>query len=154
MICDLFILFQLYLVEELVSPLVTPFMLMFKIRHKSQEIVDFYRNFTVEVTGVGDVCSFALMDIRRHAHPHWTSIEDGDGGGGVEEEGMPTSTYCPAEGGKTEMSLVHFTVSMITAVYYFFCIFKSYFFLSQLTNPEWKPPESSTAFIKNLKDQG
>ena len=44
-------------------------MLMCKIRHKSLEIVDFFRNFTVEVTGVGDVCSFAQMDVRRHGNP-------------------------------------------------------------------------------------
>ena len=44
-------------------------MLTFKIRHKSLEIVDFFRNFTVEVTGVGDVCSFAQMDVRRHGNP-------------------------------------------------------------------------------------
>ena len=55
--------------EELISPLVTPFILCFGVRHKAQEIVDFYRNFTVEVTGVGDVCSFAQMDIRKHGNP-------------------------------------------------------------------------------------
>ena len=62
-------LFKVYLVEELLSPLTTPSMLIFKIRHKSLEIVDFFRNFTVEVTGVGDVCSFAQMDVRRHGNP-------------------------------------------------------------------------------------
>ena len=48
---------------------------MFHIRHKALEIVDFYRNFTVEVTGVGDVCSFAQMDIRRHGNPQ-VSLEE------------------------------------------------------------------------------
>lgn len=57
------------MLEELLSPLVTPFFLIFKIRYKSLEIVDFFRNFTVEVTGVGDVCSFAQMDVRRHGNP-------------------------------------------------------------------------------------
>ena len=64
-----FYYFQIYLVEELLSPLTTPFFLVFKIRYKSIEIVDFFRNFTVEVTGVGDVCSFAQMDVRRHGNP-------------------------------------------------------------------------------------
>ena len=58
----------MYLLEELVSPLLTPFLLCFTVRYKSQQIIDFYRNFTIEVTGVGDVCSFAQMDVRRHGH--------------------------------------------------------------------------------------
>ena len=33
--------------------------------------MDFFRNFTVDVVGVGDVCSFAQMDVRRHGHPGW-----------------------------------------------------------------------------------
>lgn len=41
------------------------------MRPKAQEIVDFFRNFTVEVVGVGDVCSFAQMDVRRHGNPAW-----------------------------------------------------------------------------------
>ena len=40
-------------------------------RYKAQDIVDFFRNFTVSVVGVGDVCSFAQMDVRRHGHPGW-----------------------------------------------------------------------------------
>lgn len=55
--------------EELLSPIVTPFILIFILRNKSLEIIDFFRNFTVEVVGVGDICSFAQMDIRRHGNP-------------------------------------------------------------------------------------
>ena len=55
--------------EEVCSPIVTPLMMCFRMRQKSLEIVDFFRNFTVEVTGVGDVCSFAQMDIRKHGNP-------------------------------------------------------------------------------------
>jgi autophagy-related protein 9 len=64
-----------YLLEELLSPVVTPFILCFHLRSKSLDIVDFYRNFTVEVVGVGDVCSFAQMDVRHHGNPAWqTSV--------------------------------------------------------------------------------
>lgn len=62
---------QVYLLEELLSPVITPFILCFHLRSKSLDIVDFYRNFTVEVVGVGDVCSFAQMDVRRHGNPAW-----------------------------------------------------------------------------------
>ena len=52
--------------------------------------------------GVGDVCSYAEMDIRRHGNPGWS----------VFPESRPMSTQVEqAEMGKTEMSLVHFQVS-------------------------------------------
>lgn len=59
----------MFILEELLSPIVTPFILIFLLRNKSLEIIDFFRNFTVEVVGVGDICSFAQMDIRRHGNP-------------------------------------------------------------------------------------
>lgn len=64
-----FIYFQVFILEELLSPVVTPIILIFCLRRKSLEIIDFFRNFTVEVVGVGDTCSFAQMDIRQHGHP-------------------------------------------------------------------------------------
>uniref|UniRef100_A0A8C7SPU5 Autophagy-related protein 9 n=1 Tax=Oncorhynchus mykiss TaxID=8022 RepID=A0A8C7SPU5_ONCMY len=76
-----------FILEELTSPLVTPFILIFSLRRKSLEIIDFFRNFTVEVVGVGDTCSFAQMDIRQHGHPAWMSE------------------------GKTELSLMHFAIT-------------------------------------------
>lgn len=60
---------QVFILEELLSPIITPFILIFVLRSKSLEIIDFLRNFTVEVVGVGDICSFAQMDIRRHGNP-------------------------------------------------------------------------------------
>ncbi|RZF35191.1 hypothetical protein LSTR_LSTR016814 [Laodelphax striatellus] len=63
----------IYLLSELLSPIVTPLVLLFYIKPKALDIVDFYRNFTVEVVGVGDVCSFAQMDVRRHGNPMWQS---------------------------------------------------------------------------------
>ncbi|MEQ2170939.1 hypothetical protein GOODEAATRI_005493 [Goodea atripinnis] len=37
-----------FILEELLSPLVTPIILIFCLRRKSLEIIDFFRNFTVE----------------------------------------------------------------------------------------------------------
>uniref|UniRef100_UPI00358F4151 autophagy-related protein 9A-like isoform X2 n=1 Tax=Myxine glutinosa TaxID=7769 RepID=UPI00358F4151 len=107
-----------FILEELLSPIVTPFILIFRLRPKALEIVDFFRNFTVEVIGVGDVCSFAQMDIRRHGNPTWMST------GHTE-----ASCYQQAEDGKTELSLMHFAIS----------------------NPRWRPPDDSTAFISQLR---
>lgn len=59
----------MFILEELLSPIVTPLILIFCLRPRALEIIDFFRNFTVEVIGVGDTCSFAQMDVRQHGHP-------------------------------------------------------------------------------------
>lgn len=109
-----------YLLEELLSPIITPIILCFFLRHKALDIVDFYHNFTVEVVGVGDVCSFALMDVKKHGNPQWMS-----------QDQTQANQFQQAEDGKTELSLMHF----------------------KLTNPDWKPPAESAAFLANLHEQ-
>lgn len=83
------------MLEELFSPLITPFVLLFWLRPRSVKIVDFLRNFTVDVVGVGDVCSFAQMDTRRHGNVRWLSKTNAK------------KSY-QARNGKTELSLIHF----------------------------------------------
>ncbi|XP_058622101.1 autophagy-related protein 9B [Onychostoma macrolepis] len=109
-----------FILEELLSPIITPFILIFPLRSKSLEIIDFFRNFTVDVAGVGDICSFAQMDIRRHGNPQWMS-----------EGQTEASVYQQAENGKTELSLMHFTIK----------------------NPHWQPPQESSVFISHLKEK-
>ncbi|XP_071217645.1 autophagy-related protein 9B isoform X1 [Salvelinus alpinus] len=119
-VAQLFQYKALFILEELISPIVTPFILIFLLRNKSLEIIDFFRNFTVEVVGVGDICSFAQMDIRRHGNPLWMS-----------EGQTEASVYQQAENGKTELSLMHFTIK----------------------NPRWQPPQESSVFISHLKEK-
>nr|AWV66659.1 autophagy-related protein 9 [Brachionus plicatilis] len=107
-----------YLLEELLSPIITPFILIFWLRPRAVNLVDFLRNFTVDVVGVGDVCSFAQMDTKRHGNPRWLS------------KANPKKSH-QARNGKTELSLIHFVH----------------------TNPKWKLPAESIAFIDQLKDQ-
>ncbi len=59
-------LLKIYFLEELLSPFTTPIFLCFQLRRKSLQIIDFLRNYTVDVQGVGDVCSFAQLDITKH----------------------------------------------------------------------------------------
>ena len=86
------------LLELLISPIVTPYVLWKYVYPRSLDIVDFFRNFTVFVVGVGDVCSFAQMDVRRHGNPDWHDTD----------AAAPVDQYEQAEDGKTELSLVHF----------------------------------------------
>ncbi|KAG0728093.1 Autophagy-related protein 9A [Chionoecetes opilio] len=127
--CRLFQYRVVHMLEELASPLVTPLILIFRLRFKALDIVDFYRNFTVEVVGVGDVCSFAQMDVRRHGSPAWQPglVLDDSVGPGASQRPPEMAT----DGGKTELSLLHFT----------------------MTNPKWKPPQESSAFITALRTQ-
>ena len=94
------------LIDELLSPLVTPFILYFLVRPKAGEIVDFLRSFTIDVSGVGDVCSFAEMNVRKHGQPEWLS-----------GSGSRASQYEQAQLGKTEISLVQFSVSCCSKLF-------------------------------------
>ncbi|XP_004594551.2 autophagy-related protein 9B [Ochotona princeps] len=88
------------LLEELLSPLFTPLFLLFWFRPRALEIIDFFHHFTVDVAGVGDICSFALMDVKRHGHPQWLS------------EGQTEASLSQrAEDGKTELSLMRFSLA-------------------------------------------
>ena len=138
-VAQLFHLKVTLILEELISPLLTPFILYFRMRPRALDIVDFYRNFTVEITGVGDVCSFAQMDVRKHGNPTWqtggqSTIDDtviGFNNRYGTNKMKPPTQYTQAEDGKTELSLIHFT----------------------LTNPEWKPPSHAETFVTALKER-
>lgn len=126
-----FIPLQTYILQEVLSPVLTPFILYFSFRPRSLEIVDFFRSFTVQVVGVGNVCSFALMDIKKHGNPDW-QLKDVDNlqlGGEVQKRYLPKQME-QAEHGKTELSLIHFT----------------------LTNPEWKMPVEAKHFIEEIRE--
>lgn len=123
---DFFQLKAFYFINEIFSPFLTFFVLMFSLRPRSAEIVDFFRNFTVSVIGVGDVCSFAQMEIRKHGNPDWqiTNSADDLSPGNVE-----TNQYTQGENGKTELSLVHFA----------------------LTNPNWKMGTEAKQFLRGIR---
>lgn len=126
-----FFTFRLFkILNELFSPVTVPLILIFKFRLRSLDIVDFFRNFTVSVVGVGDVCSFAQMDVRKHGNPDWqpthSTTDD------VAELLTPpckSNQYEQGEHGKTELSLVHFT----------------------LTNPQWRMPVESKQFVHGIR---
>jgi autophagy-related protein 9 len=63
--------------EEVFSIIITPFILWFSLPKCSDQIIDFFREFTIHVDGVGYVCSFAVFDFKK-----------GDGRRG--QQGRPT----------------------------------------------------------------
>lgn len=61
-------LYQVKLViflEELLSIILTPFILWCSLPHRSDRIIDFFREFTIHVDGLGYVCSFAVFDFKK-----------------------------------------------------------------------------------------
>lgn len=51
------------IVRELASVIITPFLLWFSLAKSSDRIVDFFREFTIHVDGLGYVCTFATFDF-------------------------------------------------------------------------------------------
>jgi autophagy-related protein 9 len=54
----------LLFLDELVGIIVTPLVLMFSLPNCAEQLVDFFREFTVDVDGLGTVCSYALFDFK------------------------------------------------------------------------------------------
>lgn len=51
--------------EEILGIIFTPFILWFSLPKCSDRLVDFFREFTVHVDGLGYVCSFAVFDFKK-----------------------------------------------------------------------------------------
>ena len=54
--------------QELLSVILTPFVLWYSLPTCAPAIVDFFREFSVHVDGLGYVCSFAVFDFQRHGN--------------------------------------------------------------------------------------
>ncbi|KAJ7221038.1 autophagy protein Apg9-domain-containing protein [Mycena haematopus] len=65
---QLFAMKILIFAEELISVVLTPFVLWFSLPDCAPAIVDFFREFTVHVDGRGYVCSFAEFNFERHGN--------------------------------------------------------------------------------------
>lgn len=54
--------------HEIVSVVLTPFVLWFSLPQCAPAIIDFFHDFTVLIPGRGYVCSFAEFDFIRHGN--------------------------------------------------------------------------------------
>lgn len=54
--------------HELLSVVLTPFVLWLSLPDCAPAIVDFFREFTIHVDSLGYVCSFAVFDFQRHGN--------------------------------------------------------------------------------------
>ena len=66
-----------YIIEEVLSPIVTPYVLIFKLRYRAHEIIDFFRQNTTDIQGVGDVCKLAQLDLKQPSSQSDSYDQDG-----------------------------------------------------------------------------
>ncbi|TPP58160.1 hypothetical protein FGIG_02098 [Fasciola gigantica] len=62
--------------EDLVSPFVTPILLVFALPSRASEIIYFVRNNSVRLAEVGIVCNFSRLDIGECSDPNWIPVGD------------------------------------------------------------------------------
>ncbi|MCO5613542.1 hypothetical protein L7F22_067819 [Adiantum nelumboides] len=61
------------LLEELISIFVTPYVLLFLLPKCVEDILQFVRDFTVHIDGVGNVCSLSVFDFEHHGNQNYGS---------------------------------------------------------------------------------
>jgi autophagy-related protein 9 len=136
---------------ELLSVLLTPFILLFSLPPCAGAIIDFFREFTVHVDGIGYVCSFAVFDFTRHGNlgptgagaganvatvgtvksPSSPSMDVRQVDRGREQGGHGLGLHADrlrANENKMEKSFLHF----------------------KATHPDWQPDPSSSIFLDKL----
>ncbi|PFH55227.1 hypothetical protein XA68_10332 [Ophiocordyceps unilateralis] len=72
---DLYKMKVVIFLEEVMGIITTPMLLLLSLPKCSEQIVDFFREFTIHVDGLGYVCSFAVFDFKK------------GGGAGVQQGG-------------------------------------------------------------------
>ncbi|KAG2553375.1 hypothetical protein PVAP13_9KG525600 [Panicum virgatum] len=65
------------LLEEMASIFITPYLLIFELPKRVDDILRFISDFTIYVDGVGDVCSLSLFDFKRHGNTNYGSPFNG-----------------------------------------------------------------------------
>ncbi|CCD74231.2 Autophagy-related protein 9 [Caenorhabditis elegans] len=132
---QLFQMKWMFFVLELTSPIFTPFVLLFWLRPRCSQLANFFHDYTERVDGLGDVCSFAVMDVGKHGDPKWNHIKElkaivEDQEDQQQAQSVVTSLN-RARDGKTELSILHF----------------------KTTNPEWQPPKASEKFLRKFRNR-
>uniref|UniRef100_A0A1I7T9X6 Autophagy-related protein 9 n=1 Tax=Caenorhabditis tropicalis TaxID=1561998 RepID=A0A1I7T9X6_9PELO len=130
---QLFQMKWMFFVIELTSPIFTPFVLLFWLRPRCNQLANFFHDYTERIDGLGDVCSFAVMDVGKHGDPKWNHIKELKAIDEEQEEGHSAvvTSHNRARDGKTELSVLHF----------------------KTTNPEWQPPKASERFLRKFRNR-
>ena len=66
----------LVLFEELLGAITAPCVMLFSMPKRAELIIDFFREFTIHVDGLGYVCSFAVFDFKQGTMNHQQAVDD------------------------------------------------------------------------------
>ncbi|KAJ3380358.1 autophagy protein atg9 [Entophlyctis sp. JEL0112] len=94
------------LILEIISVPLAPVILYFSLPQSSEAIIDFLREYTVEMDSVGHVCSFAAFDFARHGDPRY-GVPATILSGGIGSD-SPTGGHHISRQGKMEQSFLFF----------------------------------------------
>jgi len=119
------------LILDIISPIFTPFVLFFSTSMKAHQIVQFFNERTRSVPELGDVCSYALMDLKEDGDQGLHELQDNDGPPSIIPRHQGPFTQKRTIRGKIELSLLNFATQ----------------------NPEWKPPVHAAKFIAHVRDK-
>jgi autophagy-related protein 9 len=124
---DLFPTKYVLFTREFLGLFLNPYILYFSLPKNAEELVEFFREFSVQVDGLGYVCSFALFDFERHGDMRL--LEPTVDTNLVQRRLVPAdNSYLQSRDAKMEKSLLNFKVN----------------------NPRWKPDENVNKFLDNL----
>lgn len=124
--CTLYDYKLMNFLQEIVGVLITPIVLWFSLPGCSEQIIDFMKDFTVHVDGIGYVCSFAVFDFSKNGNAKY---------GAPVTPAVPNSTAPAKElvsnDGKMEKSFLNFKAS----------------------NPDWIPEASGSQYLQALQSK-
>ena len=120
--------------RELIGLLLNPYILYYSLPNNAEELVEFFREFSIKIDGLGYVCSFALFDFERHGDAklleRFEAYEDGNETNNLVNRRIQPieDSFLQSRNGKMEKSLLNFKVN----------------------NPRWKADENTNKFIDNF----
>jgi autophagy-related protein 9 len=134
------------ILEELLCPFIAPYIVFRHLSLRSSDLVDFFRNCSIEIPGIGDVCSFSMLNIDKNGNPtvrqaiekvtRSEPIPSGAASANLHEvhqdpnqARFAAKPYIVSENGKLELSLIHF----------------------KSMNPTWQPYDSQAQFIRSFQ---
>jgi hypothetical protein len=114
-------------ISEVVSVLVVPFVLFFSLPRCCDEIVEFVREFTTHVDGLGHVCTYSQFDMKRYGHPSYVgAVRESEGASPRSRRARDKmSASNMSQNGKMEKSFLNFVSE----------------------HPNWQPKENTGASV-------
>ncbi|SMN18286.1 similar to Saccharomyces cerevisiae YDL149W ATG9 Transmembrane protein involved in forming Cvt and autophagic vesicles [Maudiozyma saulgeensis] len=91
--CNLFSLRILILLRELTSMILTPFILWFALPQSADKIVDFFRDSSIYIDGLGYVCKYAMFGVHEPENINFQTKPSNLGGNKMGKSGIINSMH-------------------------------------------------------------